>query len=71
MALVITRGLIGNDCMHVYSHFRVLHIIVLVAAKHATNAVVQKCKVLSHPSKCVLICGCKCKGKGFYLKIRV
>ena len=45
--------------------FRALHIMsVLVAAKHAANAVVQKCKVLSRPSKCVLICGCKYQSKG-------
>ena len=51
--------------------FRVLCIIVLVAAKCAANAVAQKCKVLSCPSKCILICGCKCKGKGLHLKSRV
>ena len=28
---------------------------VLVAAKYAANAVAQDCKVLSRPSKCVLI----------------
>ena len=34
-------------------NFRVLHIMsVLAVAKHTGNAVVQKCKVLSHPSNC-------------------
>ena len=51
--------------------FRVLSIIVLVAAKCAANVVVQKCKVLSPLSKCVLICGCRCKSKGIHLKSRV
>ena len=49
----------------------VLHIIVLVAAKRAANAMAQICKVLSCPSKCVLIYGCNHKGKGLYLKSRV
>ena len=44
---------------------------VLVAAKHAANAVAQNCKVLSRPSKCVLICGCKCQIKGHYVLSRV
>ena len=51
--------------------FRVLHIIVLVVAKHIANAVAQKCIVLSHPSKCILICGCECKDKSLHLKSRV
>ena len=33
---------------------------VLVAAKHAANAVEEDCKVLSRPSKCIQIFGCKC-----------
>ena len=38
--------------------FRVLcRMSVLTIAKCAANAVAQKCKVLSHLSKCVLICG--------------
>ena len=42
--------------------FRALHTIsVLVAAKCAANAVAQNFKVLSCPSKCVLILGCKCQ----------
>ena len=49
----------------------VLRMIVLVAAKCAANAVVQIYKVLSHPSKCILICGCKCKGKGLHLISKV
>ena len=40
---------------------------VLVAAKRAANAVAQNCKVLSRPSKCVLICGCKCQSKGHHI----
>ena len=51
--------------------FGVLHIIVLVAAKCATNAVVQIWKMLSYPSKCVLICGRKYKVKGLHLISRV
>ena len=34
---------------------------VLAAAKHAANAVAQNCKVLSRPSKCVLILGANVK----------
>ena len=38
--------------------FRALRTMsVLVAAKHAANAVAQDCKVLSRPSKCVIIFG--------------
>ena len=52
--------------------FRALRTMsVLVAAKHAANVVVQDCKVLSHPSKCILIFGCKYKSKGHYILIRV
>ena len=52
--------------------FRALRIMsVLVAAKCAANAVAQKCKVLSRPSKCVLIFGCKCQSKGHYILSRV
>ena len=45
----------------------VLRIIVLVIAKCTANAVVQICKVLSHPSKYVLICGRKCQSKVYYV----
>ena len=52
--------------------FRVLCIMsVLAIAKCSANAVVQKCKVLSHPSKCILICECKCQSKGHYVLSRV
>ena len=52
--------------------FRVLCIMnVLVAAKHAANAVAQKCKVLSRPSKFILICRWKCQSKGHYIINRV
>ena len=52
--------------LHVYTViFWVLHIIMLVAAKSTANAVAQKCKVLSRPSKCILIYGCKCKVRDF------
>ena len=57
--------------MHVYSHFMVLHMIILVAAKRAANAVAQKWKVLSCPSKCILICRCKCQSKGHNIISRV
>ena len=51
---------------------RVLHIMsVLAATKCAANAVVQKCKELNHPSKCVLICRCKYQSKGHYVLISV
>ena len=40
--------------------FRALHTMsVLVAAKSIANAMVQDCKVLSRPGKCVVIFGCK------------
>ena len=51
--------------------FRVLRMIVLVATKCAANAVAQKCKVLSHPSKCILICGCKYQNKAHHVLSRV
>ena len=51
--------------------FGVLCIIVLVAARHTANAVAQKCKMLSRPSKCILIYRFKCKGKGLHLISRV
>ena len=59
--------------LHVFTIiFGVLHIMsVLAVARHAANAVAQICKMLSSPSKCVLICGCKCKGKGHYFMSRV
>ena len=44
---------------------------ILAAAKCTANAVAQKCKVLSHPSKCVLICGCKLQSKGHHVLSRV
>ena len=53
------RGVIVYMCIVT---FRALHIMsVFVAAKHTANAVAQDCKVLSHPSKCVLVFGCKCQ----------
>ena len=52
--------------------FGVLHMIcVLVAARQTVNAVAQLCTVVSRPSKCVLICGCNCKGKGHFVVLRV
>ena len=58
--------------VHMYTVVLViLCIIVLVATKHAANAVVQICKVLSHPSKSVLIFGHKHKGEGLHLISRV
>ena len=52
--------------------FRVLHIMsVLVAARCAANTVVQKSKVLSCPSRCILICRHKCKGKAHHVMSRV
>ena len=58
--------------VHVYTVILgVLRIVVLVAARCTANAVEQKCKVLSRPSKCVLICGCKCKGMGHHIMSRV
>ena len=44
---------------------------VLAIARRAGNAVAQICKVLSHPSECVLICGDKCKYKGYHVLNRV
>ena len=44
---------------------------VLVGAKHAANAVARKYKLLSRPSKWVLICGCKCQSKSHYILSRV
>ena len=55
----------------VHAIFRVWCIIVLVAARCAANAVAQICKMLSFPSKCILICGCKYEGKGFHLISKV
>ena len=43
---------------------------VLAVARFAVNAVAQLCKMLSRPSKCILI-GCKCKGKGHDVMSRV
>ena len=66
------RGLTGDDCTYMYNcFFWVLCIIVLVVAKCAANAVAQICKVLSCPSKCILICGCKYIGKGLHLISRM
>ena len=42
-----------------------------IAAKCAANAIVQNCKVLSCPGKCVLILGCKYQSKGHYALSRV
>ena len=58
-------------CMCIVT-FRALHkTSVLVAAKHAANAVEQNCKVSSQPSKCVLYFGHKCQSKGQYVLSRV
>ena len=46
-------------------------ICVLVAATHAGNSVTQLCKMVSHPSKCVLTCRHNCKGKGHHVVSRV
>ena len=47
--------------MHIVT-FRVLRTMsVLVAAKLAANALAHDCKVLSRPSKCVLILGGQCQ----------
>ena len=52
--------------------FRALCIVsVLAADKHAANAVAQKCKVLSCPSKCVLICRHKYQSKGHHVLSKV
>ena len=52
--------------------FGVLHMMsVLAIARHAANAVAQICKMLSHPSKCILFCEQKCKGKAFHLVNKV
>ena len=44
---------------------------VLVIARRTANAVLLLCEIISHPSKCVLICGCSYKGKGHYIMSRV
>ena len=44
---------------------------ILASARHAANAVAQICKILSRPNKCILICGCKCKGKDLHFISRV
>ena len=42
----------------VQSIFGVLRMMcVLVAARHAVNAMAQLCKIVSRPSKCILTCG--------------
>ena len=71
-ALGMTIGLTGNGCTHVTIVFGVLHIMsVLAVARCTTNAVAQICKILSHPSKCILICGRRGKGKGHHFMSRV
>ena len=58
--------------MHVSIIFGVLHMMcVLVAARLTANAVLQLCKMVSHPSKCILTCWCNCKGKGHHMISRV
>ena len=49
----------------------VLCIIVLVAAKCTANSVAKKCKILSCPSQCILICRHKCKVRGLHLISKV
>ena len=44
---------------------------VLAAAKRTANAVVQLCKLVNRPSKCVLTFGRNCKGKGHHVMSRV
>ena len=44
---------------------------MLVAAKCAANVVAQMCKVLSHPSKCIWICGRKCTGRGLHCTVHM
>ena len=66
--LYIWQGMIVRMCRVV---LRVLCIVVLVGARCTTNAMAQKCKVLHHPIKCVLICGCKYKVKGHHIMSRV
>ena len=52
--------------------FGVLHMMsVLAVARRAANAMVQICKMLCRPSKCVLICGHKCKDQGNHVVGRV
>ena len=52
--------------------FGVLCIVyVLVVARCAANAVAQLCKIVSHPSKCILTCGCNYKDKGHHVVSRV
>ena len=52
--------------------FGFLHMIcVLIDARHTANAVEQLCKMVSHPKKFVLTCGCNCKVKGHNVVSRV
>ena len=61
-----------GECMPTPTiHFCVLHIVLLVATRCPANAVAQIYKMLSRPSKCVLICGCKCKGKSHHFMSRL
>ena len=46
-------------------------ICVLVVTRHAANAVAELCKMVSHPSKCILTYGHNCKGKGHHVASRV
>ena len=70
----MTRGLTGNELYtYVYNHFFgvLCKMSVLVAARCIANAVAQICKMLSHPSKCVLIFRRKYIGKGHHVISRV
>ena len=52
--------------------FGVLHMMyVLFAVGHAANAVVQLCKIVSGPVKCVLMYRSNCKGNGHHVVSRV
>ena len=72
MALGVTKvwqGMIVHMCTIV---FWVLNMIcVLVVAGRAVNAVAQLCKMVSHPSKCVLTFRCNCKGQGHHVVSKV
>ena len=57
-------------CMCIVT-FRVLDMSVLAVAKHVTNAVAQKCKVLICLSKCALVCRCKYQIKGHHILRRL
>ena len=52
--------------------FGALHMMsVLAVARRTANTVVQLFKILSRPSKCILICGCSHKDKDDHVMSRV